>query len=926
MKIVTLATGCALAFSAFATDPWCWYKFDDTADPSADASGNNNTVTLPASGARVEHGRLVLFGSHGWCLSKNKIPANTSAMTVEMFVRGTPAGVFRGPPAALLHVGEWGKGSSGAPQVSFDPFYGKLTALMLSTSASATYAKATGPTITGPQWHHVAYVYDASQTGAATLKFYVDGIEQTTTSTATSAAPYVKPWPVRFGGGTAKLSTEYPEQASFVGEIADYRVTLAVLQPDEFLEKPSLPETVPAAGVKIAKVSKAALDWQSDDAWVGGAKPVANDDVRIPVGSAVRLSSSTPALGSLSVEGTLVTSNWTTQVSATTVSVGGGGSIGCAGPFYESEMSNRVWIACRDLTVAAGGEINVSGYGYAGAQPTASSATGAAKGQGPGGAAAGSPSAYGGYARGRYGDLTEVGSLEYPVLPGSGGSSKTKDTYKGGNGGGAVRIDATGTVTVNGAIRANGEGTYPVSYTAGATYTHFGGTGGSVLIVCRKIAGSGCVTACGNVNRSGTLDTPSAGGRLAVHYDTSVQTASDVDHLFLSADAGHYRASGAAAPEATGGYTRAAQGTVWLPDATLVHANSLGTDFAGRLAVGTGTFSFPGNLVVTNAVGFYDDEVDITVGGNLEFVGPDGRFDLGAKDFVNTSRVGYYRYQPTAVAPKLTVCGNLTMGANTRLDIYSACTNATTGSFGAYLSVTGAMTMASGAYFYPFCTITNGATVKIDVGSLTVDAGAQIGMAGIGYGGGKGRGLPGFGPGYSATGAKNVQDPLRPTQPGSGGAVGPDGSFPSNGGAAVWIKAQGAVVLNGTIMADASAPSTVQVSYTDLRAGAGGGVLIDCKTFSGSGTITSTGASAKECGKSPYYAGDGGSVAVWSGKVPYDEKIKKSRYVTSLTPPETFTGTVTVAGGTGTGTDANGAEGTIRFMSILPTGLAVLIR
>ena len=106
-------------------------------------------------------------------------------------------------------------------------------------------------------------------------------------------------------------------------------------------------------------------DWFAPDNWSGAAVPAAGDSVTIGSGASVVLSASTPALASISVAGTLTFTNWTTCLSATTVTISSGGIVTCAGPFTDTEMSNRVWIACTDLTIASGGKIDVSEKGYA---------------------------------------------------------------------------------------------------------------------------------------------------------------------------------------------------------------------------------------------------------------------------------------------------------------------------------------------------------------------------------------------------------------------------------------------------------------------------------------------------------------------------------------------------------------------------------
>ena len=125
------------------------------------------------------------------------------------------------------------------------------------------------------------------------------------------------------------------------------------------------------AAAVVAAVGFARAD-ATAESWTAGS------DVRIAAGETVVVEASTPQLNSLTVEGTLVCSNWLTCVQARSVVVADGGVITCAGPFWDREvqrasdseifpiaMSNRVWIAASEsLTVAAGGRIDVKNCGY----------------------------------------------------------------------------------------------------------------------------------------------------------------------------------------------------------------------------------------------------------------------------------------------------------------------------------------------------------------------------------------------------------------------------------------------------------------------------------------------------------------------------------------------------------------------------------
>ncbi len=156
------------------------------------------------------------------------------------------------------------------------------------------------------------------------------------------------------------------------------------------------------------------------------------------------------------------------------------------------------------------GMLNGAGYGF-GAAPT--------KSHGAGHGGLGRTTAYA-----PSGNL--YGSAARPLLPGSGGSGNSA-TVKGGNGGGVVRIEASGTVTLEGTIKANAksdgmlQSQDPLAYdedTVGRVGSDTaGGSGGSVCLLCRTITGAGAITAKGGMSTSSTSGT-GGGGRIAVWF------------------------------------------------------------------------------------------------------------------------------------------------------------------------------------------------------------------------------------------------------------------------------------------------------------------------------------------------------------------------------------------------------------------------
>ncbi|MFL6247159.1 MAG: beta strand repeat-containing protein, partial [Thermoanaerobaculia bacterium] len=143
------------------------------------------------------------------------------------------------------------------------------------------------------------------------------------------------------------------------------------------------------------------------------------------------------------------------------------------------------------MYVACGGSIDMTSRGYA-ASVTYTGATP------PGSLNGGSHIGYGGQ-NGTATLASTYGSVYQPAELGGGGQ-------RNGNGGGAVRIDAT-TLSVDGAIRSNGNGTNDAP------------AGGSVWLTATNIGGIGTIEA-----RGGQGDRSGGGGAVAIHYTNTTDT------------------------------------------------------------------------------------------------------------------------------------------------------------------------------------------------------------------------------------------------------------------------------------------------------------------------------------------------------------------------------------------------------------------
>jgi len=118
------------------------------------------------------------------------------------------------------------------------------------------------------------------------------------------------------------------------------------------------------------------------------------------------------------------------------------------------------------------------------------------------------------------------GSSTNPVELGSGGGGSNQSGVAiGGDGGGAILINVTDSITLTGSITANGE---DGDNTAAAPAATGGGSGGSIRVFASTWSGDGSITVNGGDgganSGSGTDGGGGGGGRIAVTYTTTTYT------------------------------------------------------------------------------------------------------------------------------------------------------------------------------------------------------------------------------------------------------------------------------------------------------------------------------------------------------------------------------------------------------------------
>ena len=743
--------------------------------------------------------------------------------------------------------------------------------------------------------------------------------------------------------------------------------------------------------------------WFDAENWVGGELPVAGDDVTVVIDRvesatdrrSIFLDAPTPRFKSVLINGTkskaeisLFMTNWTTRLEADTVEVGAYGYIKCSGPFSEQQMSNRIWIVCRDLTVQASIQHKVdNAWSWAGAIDANNRGYISANGPGRGYQGGAAHGGCGGRAMQNGFDFASrlpYGNAAYPIEPGSGGSRTDL------MGGGVVLIEATGTVTVNGAIRASAT---ERNFTGGQG----AGSGGSVCISCKKIVGKGSLLATGADGVSawdvkeifGNFSPPGGGGRIAVIYDPAEQKSSDADGLTISVAPGIYRSqwhSGSREPShfrsptiADRYFQDADLGTVWFTDDKLLKAANTVAKLKGQV-VHPVDLTFDSLDLTTSFLRFSAPGAKVKVLGDLNLTGPTTRLEFGGSTATNFA----FGFRLRSFEPwSLEVGGNVTLSDGARLDIRSAATNGTDAA-GALVKIDGALTL--NGYTNEYATVSdlyrvtntsvvvwsdpyNGGSAQINVGSLTVHSNAFISAYNRGFAGGgalsdagiDGYPATGFGPGggESDTNGSNrgggghggkggcgiatsrgvaYDDAYRPSLAGSGGGARYCNRLSLSGGGCIRIAAKTDICLDGTISADGGQTVDSNSSMQEWGAGgagAGGTILLDCKRFFGAvtGRLSAHGGDQIVSSGKNNGGGGGGLIAVWTGEA-YEpgQSLRSTRAKPVAFHDESeeaqFLGTVDVHGGVShIGTDAwKGGDGTAFCFSNHRPGLKVIVR
>jgi hypothetical protein len=343
--------------------------------------------------------------------------------------------------------------------------------------------------------------------------------------------------------------------------------------------------------------------WTNETKW-GGTVPQADDAVTFPVGAyTVTLDSATAELGSYTQNGgILFFTNWTACLRADDVLINSGRlDHALCNTNAAPGVTNRVYISGSTVTLGALARIDVAGRGFPGT---------IYKGMGPGGGEhycwGGSYGGLGGRGHLLMGYLTPVcGASNAPAFPGSGGGGGSNVAYYGDAGGGVVRIEAIGTLTVNGTISAMGA-TSPAARGGG-------GSGGSIFLSAQTFAGAGALNAAGGASGA-AYGGGGGGGRISITFDATAQSNTGPATAYSVRLEGGKGVHGSGEP-----------GTLFLTDPQNL-PNPLPRNAILHLGVNPLSLSLA-SLTMTNfSLGFGDANVTLQVAGDLAILATNGVF------------------------------------------------------------------------------------------------------------------------------------------------------------------------------------------------------------------------------------------------------------------------------------------------------------
>lgn len=584
---------------------------------------------------------------------------------------------------------------------------------------------------------------------------------------------------------------------------------------------------------------------------------------------------------------------------------------------HQAENTTGVNITAQTVSVNVSGTINVNAKGCAGGASSGGAGNGPGAADGVcavsttgfgGGSASGSGSGAGlGGNGGRSSNNTggaTYGTNNSPSVLGSGGGAGGSNI--GGVGGGKVRLDVAGTLTVSGNITANG------SNGAASTHAGGGGSGGSIHITAGTITGGSSITANGGNGGDGSSGDGGGGGggRIAVFYNTN----SSFTLANITASKGTKGGAQTSAADGT-------NGTTYILDRKT-------DDGLGTLTIVSGLDFDSGDFVRTNITAYNGailscgtlTTLDLKASSTLDFQGVNwvcssvDNVNIGAATW-STSNTNVISLNKVGTIVDWDITSDLTLNNLT----YIGPGPGTSSASGGVITMDNAIsvslvnsTINSNLQWTGLTNVTIDATSALLSTSKGCAGGITSGSAGsgpdtttgvcaastAGFGGGSASGsASGGGHGGAGgratnnTGGATYGSNTAPILYGSGGGDG-TGNDGGRGGGKIRLDLTGTLTLNGAISAyGGNGGAGTQAG----GGGSGGSIYLTLATLSGTGTIDADAGNGGDGSSGDGGGGGGGRIAVY--------------YVTDTNSIATNLGASNVALGFKGGTASSAADG-----------------
>jgi len=484
---------------------------------------------------------------------------------------------------------------------------------------------------------------------------------------------------------------------------------------------------------------------------------------------------------------------------------------------------------------------------------------------------------YGGYGLWQTDSDKIYGSIFSPDDLGSAGST-TSSTYAGwgGNGGGAIKLSVTNTLTIDGTVTVSGND----GNSANACGS--GGSGGSVWIDTTTIAsaGSGTIISNGGGGCHGLMANGAggSGGRIAVYYTTNSGFSLNVTHI---------QARGNTNPFST----HAGAGTIYIEHKG-THESHKG-DFYVDNAAYTDNGGWPEVQAGVVSGDYEFNKIELTGKGHVDFLG--GNLTIPNNNVLQGETNCILDSYGTVHLPDTVTINEVTLGI--RGDLWSITDNAVTSNMNITVGSTGKFNLYAGAWgsvggLYSFDSVDvltggylllssydnldsnwdNDYGVKLEANSLTVASGGYVSADGLGYDKDRGQGggtantaEGGSHGGYGSNQTKSSKiygDVHTPEDVGSGGGTTSYTyqGYGGRGGGAMKLDIT-TLINNGTITSNGGIGLCIWAACGS--GGSGGSIWIESTTISGSGVVTVNGGEGLKGLMGHGGGGAGGRIALY---------------------------------------------------------------